>query len=67
MDVTGGETEGFGKFLVRHTPVLSVIKCVRCVCVYESVRCFPREALAQCYLFEPPAELTELSGWNQPA
>lgn len=30
------------------------------LCVYESVRRFPREALAQSYLFEPPAELREL-------
>lgn len=38
--------------------------------MYEGVRRFPREALAQSYLFEPPAELTELESarlrdvWN---
>lgn len=40
------------------------------LCVYERVRRFPREALPQSYLFEPPAELTELESagasdvWN---
>lgn len=60
VDAAGGERVGLSGLLVRHTPMLSVIARVCALRAYESVRRLPREASPQSYLFEPPAELTEL-------
>lgn len=52
----GGEMVGFGGIVVRQTPTLFVNAWVSvCVCVRvsENVCRFPREALAERYLFKP--------------
>lgn len=53
VDVAGEETKGFGGLLVRHTPMVFVI---------ARVSSFPKQTLAQCYLFKLLAEPMELSG-----